>query len=71
MVHRQRALSQARALFTEQGVLPSGLVAEPILRSWRRCAELGIDMRGARQDDPLTAAELRAARQRNEALRRS
>lgn len=71
MVHRQRALSQARALFTEQGVLPSGLVAEPILRSWRRCAELGIDMRGARQDDPLTAAELRAARQRNEALRRA
>ncbi|OZI77873.1 sigma-54-dependent Fis family transcriptional regulator [Bordetella genomosp. 12] len=70
MVQRQRALSQARALFNEQGVLPSGLVAEPILRSWRRCAEWGIDMRAARVPEPLTAAELRQARQRNEMLRR-
>ncbi|CAB3640305.1 MULTISPECIES: sigma-54-dependent Fis family transcriptional regulator [Achromobacter] len=63
-------LTQARQLFNQQGVVPGGLVAEPILRSWRRCADLGFDMRGKRRAEPMTAAELREARQRNEALRR-
>ncbi|MGE8657478.1 MAG: sigma-54-dependent Fis family transcriptional regulator [Achromobacter sp.] len=67
---RWQSLSQARQLFNQQGVVPGGLVAEPILRSWRRCADLGIDMRGARRAEPMTAVELREARQRNEALRR-
>ena len=42
-------LTQARQLFNQQGVVPGGLVAEPILRSWRRCADLGFDMRGKRR----------------------
>ncbi|MEN5399341.1 sigma-54-dependent Fis family transcriptional regulator [Achromobacter xylosoxidans] len=67
---RWQSLTHARQLFNQQGVVPGGLVAEPILRSWRRCADLGIDMRGARRAEPMTAAELREARQRNEALRR-
>lgn len=70
MVHPQRALSQARTLFTEQGAVPKGMVAESILRSWRRCADLGIDMRSARRSEPLTGYELRQLRQRHEALRR-
>ena len=37
------------------------MVAEPILRSWRRCADLGFDMRGLRPAEPLTQAELREA----------
>ncbi|MCG2602989.1 MAG: sigma-54-dependent Fis family transcriptional regulator, partial [Achromobacter sp.] len=67
---RRQSLTQARQLFNQQGVVPGGLVAEPILRSWRRCADLGFDMRGARRAEPMTAGELREARERNEALRR-
>lgn len=69
MVYRQRALNQARTLFTEQGIEPVGLLADPLLRSWRRCAKSGLDMRARQARDPLTDAELRQARQRNEDLR--
>ncbi|WYX23624.1 hypothetical protein WJ969_24335 [Achromobacter xylosoxidans] len=44
---RWQSLTHARQLFNQQGVVPGGLVAEPILRSWRRCADLGIDTRRA------------------------
>lgn len=67
---RRQSLTQARQLFNQQGAVPAGLVAEPILRSWRRCADLGFDMRGARRGELMTAGELREARQRNDALRR-
>jgi len=68
---RHQALTQARRLFSEQGVVPEGMIAEPILRSWRRCAEQGFDMRGARRQEPLTRAELMALRERNEHLRQA
>ncbi|CAB3656639.1 sigma-54-dependent Fis family transcriptional regulator [Achromobacter piechaudii] len=67
---RQQALTQARLLFNQQGAVPGGIVAEPILRSWRRCADLGFDMRGVRRAELMTQGELREAQQRNEALRR-
>jgi len=67
---RQQALTQARLLFNQQGAVPGGMVAEPILRSWRRCADLGFDMRGVRRAELMTQGELREAQQRNEALRR-
>ena len=67
---RQQALTQARLLFNQQGAVPGGVVAEPILRSWRRCADLGFDMRGVRRAELMTQGELREAQQRNEALRR-
>ncbi|WP_144630017.1 sigma-54-dependent Fis family transcriptional regulator [Bordetella genomosp. 13] len=67
---RQQALASARRLFNEQGAVPDHLVAEPILRSWRRCADLGHDMRGPRRPQPLTQSELREALQRHETLRR-
>ncbi|MBB1597359.1 sigma-54-dependent Fis family transcriptional regulator [Achromobacter sp. UMC46] len=67
---RQHALTQARLLFNQQGAVPGGIVAEPILRSWRRCADLGFDMRGVRRAELMTQGELREAQQRNEALRR-
>ena len=56
---RRQSLTQARLLFNQQGAVPGGMVAEPILRSWRRCADLGFDMRGLRPAEPLTQAELR------------
>lgn len=67
---RPLSLAQARRLFTEQGAVPNGLIAEPILRSWRRCAELGFDMQGNRRQEPVTRAELLDLRQRHERLRR-
>ncbi|WP_313625779.1 sigma-54-dependent Fis family transcriptional regulator [Achromobacter sp.] len=67
---RRQTLTQARLLFNQQGVVPGGVVAEPILRSWRRCADLGFDMRGVRRAELMTQGELREAQQRNEALRR-
>ena len=67
---RRQTLTQARLLFNQQGAVPGGLVAEPILRSWRRCADLGFDMRGVRRAELMTQGELREAQQRNEALRR-
>ena len=67
---RQQALANARRLFSEQGAVPEHLVAESILRSWRRCADLGHRMQGPRQPQPLTQSELREALQRHEALRR-
>ncbi|ALM85150.1 sigma-54-dependent Fis family transcriptional regulator [Bordetella sp. N] len=66
----QAALSAARRLFRQQGVVPEQLLAEPILRSWRRCAESGQDMRGARQAELLTQTELRQELDRHGALRR-
>ncbi|SAI66107.1 sigma-54-dependent transcriptional regulator [Bordetella ansorpii] len=67
---RQQALANARRLFNEQGAVPDHLVAEPILRSWRRCADLGHRMQGLRPPQPLTQSELREALQRHETLRR-
>ncbi|ARP93218.1 sigma-54-dependent Fis family transcriptional regulator [Bordetella genomosp. 13] len=67
---RQQALASARRLFSQQGSVPEHLVAESILRSWRRCADLGQDMRGLLRPQPLTQAELREARERHETLRR-
>lgn len=67
---RRQALTQARRLFTQQGAVPGNIVAEPILRSWRRCADLGFDMRGPRRQEPMTQSELREVQQRHDALRR-
>ncbi|HAP27115.1 MAG TPA: sigma-54-dependent Fis family transcriptional regulator, partial [Achromobacter sp.] len=66
----RQTLTQARLLFNQQGAVPGGMVAEPILRSWRRCADLGFDMRGVRHAELMTQGELREAQQRNEAVRR-
>ncbi len=67
---RRQMLTQARLLFNQQGAVPGGMIADPILRSWRRCADLGFDMRGVRRAELMTQGELREAQQRNEALRR-
>ncbi|MCB4769352.1 sigma-54-dependent Fis family transcriptional regulator [Ancylobacter sp. Lp-2] len=65
-----RAVSTARRQFFDEGRPPQSLVAEPILRSWRRCADLGLDNQVLPSLVPLTAGELRQAGERNERLRR-
>ncbi|MBS7545839.1 sigma-54-dependent Fis family transcriptional regulator [Ancylobacter oerskovii] len=65
-----RAVSAARRQFFNEGRPPQSLVAEPILRSWRRCADRGLDNQVLPSLVPLTAGELRQASERNERLRR-
>ena len=43
----------------------------PILRSWERCAALGLDFGQRPRVEPLSSAEMRAAFDRSEALRQS
>ncbi|MFT0545316.1 sigma-54-dependent Fis family transcriptional regulator [Allopusillimonas ginsengisoli] len=67
---RDRVLTLARRLFSEQGAVPDGIVAAPILRSWRRCIEQGFDMGDTSRQEPMTQVELRELRQRHAYLRR-
>ncbi|WP_152658663.1 sigma-54-dependent Fis family transcriptional regulator [Devosia chinhatensis] len=63
------ALAKARAKFFSGHSLPDGLVPAPILRSWQRCAEQGLDAGDSVTAEPMTAGELRQIQQQNEALR--
>jgi transcriptional regulator of acetoin/glycerol metabolism len=65
----EAALAAAREKFFSGVDMPEGLVPAPILRSWQRCAEQGLDAGGAILAEPMTAAELRALQEQNEALR--
>ncbi len=60
----------ARRQFFNEGGLPEGLVAAPILRSWQRCASRGLDVVGAPRIEPMSSNELRPIQERNEKLRR-
>jgi transcriptional regulator of acetoin/glycerol metabolism len=63
------ALAAAREKFFSGHAPPEGLVPAPILRSWQRCAEQGLDAGSAIRAEPMTAAELRALHEQNETLR--
>lgn len=61
---------QARRRFFETGVAPADLVPAPILRSWQRCAALGLKGATRPAIDALTSTELRARNAHHEQLRR-
>ena len=65
----EATLAAAREKFFSGHALPDGLVPAPILRSWQRCAEQGLDAGGTIRAEPVTAAELRALQEQNESLR--
>ncbi|MCX5495579.1 sigma-54-dependent Fis family transcriptional regulator [Kaistia dalseonensis] len=60
----------ARRRFFDEGSLPEGLVAAPILRSWQRCATQGLNAEDKPRVEPLSAPELRLLHERNDLLRR-
>ncbi|WP_029003212.1 sigma-54-dependent Fis family transcriptional regulator [Azorhizobium doebereinerae] len=60
----------ARQRFFNRGELAEGLVAAPILRSWQRCAEQGLDVSDPPRVEPLSAPALRELQQRHDLLRR-
>ncbi|WP_332700091.1 sigma-54-dependent Fis family transcriptional regulator [Devosia sp.] len=65
----EAALAAARETFFSGKTLPEGLVPAPILRSWQRCADQGLHAGSTIRAEPMTAAELRALHEQNEALR--
>lgn len=67
--HDHRSVMAARQRFFTQGRRPQGLVSDTILRSWQRCAELGLEAAGQPDLAPLTAPALREVVQRHEVLR--
>lgn len=70
MNNASESLPDARRRFFHLGQVPRNLVAEPILRSWDRCARSGLDAEARPSLEPLTAAALRARQERHELLRR-
>jgi transcriptional regulator of acetoin/glycerol metabolism len=65
-----QTVQAARRHFIEGGVPSGDLVPPPILRSWERCATLGLEMLARPRIEPMTAPEMRELRERCEALRR-
>jgi sigma-54 dependent transcriptional regulator, acetoin dehydrogenase operon transcriptional activator AcoR len=63
-------LQTARRRFFDEGAAPRGLVPETILRSWQRCAGLGLSQGAKPEVAPLTAPAFREACERYEDLRR-
>jgi transcriptional regulator of acetoin/glycerol metabolism len=67
---RQRVFAEslsAQGVTAQRGV---EAVPAPILRSWQRCADLGLDFGARPRVEPLSQRELREAWERNDALRR-
>lgn len=58
----------ARIQFFEEGVRPSGLVAEAVIQSWMRCTRLHADTRRIVAFDAVTPSRLHATLGRNREL---
>ncbi|MFJ3056814.1 sigma-54-dependent Fis family transcriptional regulator [Herbaspirillum sp. NPDC087042] len=53
----------ARRLFFEEGTLPSGLVPDPVLRSWQRCRGVGYQAGESTSFDPVLGNAVDALRE--------
>jgi CRP-like cAMP-binding protein len=65
------AVIEARRRFLSEGAVPDKKIRLPILRSWQRSAERGLDMEASPEICILPDNELREAQQRNETLVRA
>ncbi|MFN7976634.1 MAG: sigma-54-dependent Fis family transcriptional regulator [Vicinamibacterales bacterium] len=65
-----RALIDARRRFFHGAPPPAHAVREPVLRSWERCARLGLDASAVPAIEPMTTRELRHLLDRHESLLR-
>ncbi|MFN3521802.1 MAG: helix-turn-helix domain-containing protein [Phenylobacterium sp.] len=63
------SVEAARTAFFRDGRLPADF-NHSVLRSWIRCSEMGLDASAQPRVAPMSAAELRAACDRHETLRR-
>ncbi|MBC2606712.1 sigma-54-dependent Fis family transcriptional regulator [Pelagicoccus albus] len=64
------ALSRVRQKFLADGNIEAGIVSAPILRSWKRCSNVGLVSEETPSSQVLTASELRNAMERDETLLR-
>ncbi|MFG1283770.1 sigma-54-dependent Fis family transcriptional regulator [Xanthobacter autotrophicus] len=64
------AVLAARRRFFSGAPVPEDALAQPILRSWTRCAARGLAPQSRSRMEPLTDGEFAARRERHEALRR-
>jgi transcriptional regulator of acetoin/glycerol metabolism len=65
------SLESARRLFLDRGALPPDLEGTPIARSWRRCADMGLDLTAAPRVAALTEREMAREADRYARLRRA
>jgi len=63
-------VKSARVKFFDRGELPVDQIGQPILRSWLRSAQFGLDLGRPPRAEGMDAAELKALRERHEGLRR-
>lgn len=64
----EQRIALARQRFFEEGVRPSGLVAEPVIQSWMRCTSARARVSGELAFDPVTPSRLHGALNRNREL---
>lgn len=63
------SLAAIRRRFATLGTVGEDLLPAPILRSWRRCAALGLHMEMRPSMEPLGRADLGERRDRNDRVR--
>ncbi len=61
-------INAARTQMQDRGVVPTGLLPEPIERSWSRCVSTGQSLELNLQNEPLTQLELNAIKEKNSRL---
>lgn len=64
----EQRVALARQRFFEEGVRPSGLVAEPVIQSWMRCTTAHARVSGELAFDAVTPSRLHGALSRNREL---
>jgi transcriptional regulator of acetoin/glycerol metabolism len=61
-------IEQGRRMFFEEGMLPRGLVPDPVLRSWQRCTDVGYKIDESMSFNPVQRSAVDTLRARNRDL---
>lgn len=61
-------IKQARAKLAGDGMIPEGLVPDPIARSWKRCLSMGISVEEKQNFDPVPAGDLSSIHEQSRVL---
>ena len=69
-VTRPEQVEQAREIFFEHNSLPVDQIGHAILKSWIRCADMGLSVRDTPKTEARSATEVRLLQEKHEALRR-
>lgn len=64
----EQRVALARQRFFEEGIRPSGMVAEPVIQSWMRCTTARTQASASPTFDPVTPSRLHSTLSRNREL---